>query len=116
MSDKENRLQEQKEIVSDVSKMMMEVGKQAMIRYIESKKLTHREAISLMADIATEVYLQNLSDLAFIGRGNDSKTKKFLKDNNAIARRKVTTLYDLKAKQRDEVIAKHESKPKLHRV
>jgi len=108
--------EEQKQIVKDVSQTMIGLSKQAMHGYISTKVLTDREAISIMADIATEVYLQGLSDLAFISRGNDKGTKAFIKDNNAIAKRKLVTVYDLKAKERDEVIKQHQAKPKLHRV
>jgi hypothetical protein len=107
--------EEQKQIVKDVSQAMMAIGRQAMLGYISSNVLTEREAISIQADISTEVYMQGLSDLAYISRGRDRNTKDFIKDNNAIARRKLTTVYDVKATKRDEALKRH-GRPNLQSI
>lgn len=117
MSEIDKKMAEQKQMVRDISTTMLAISKQSIMGYIDLEKLTTPEGISLMADIATEVYMQSLSDLAYISRGRDKITKAFIKDNNSKAKRKALALYGVKAEERDLSYQKAATnKTRLHTV
>lgn len=93
---------EKQDITRQISINLRSNAQNILQSFRDSGKLKGSEHISLMADIATEIYLQALGDLAYIAKGRDSSFRETIKQNHKIAGRKALDNFNYKAKERDK--------------
>jgi hypothetical protein len=105
MGKEEKALQEeQMDKVRQIAASMLGRGKGEVLAYEKTRKIAGSQAISMMADIATEIYIQCLGDLAFIAKGREKKIIESMKENHKITSRKARNNFHYKCSERDKVL------------